>query len=248
MKRTIICWSILALFFFSFGVQAQATFLPGIELNIDGEPAQNWALGLQLLLILTVLSLAPSIVIMMTSFTRIVIVLSLLRSALATQRMPPNQVLVGMAIFLTFFIMGPVFSDINEHALQPYLANEIDESIALDTGLAPLKDFMARQTDEKDLALFVEVAKIERPSSLDDIPLQVLVPAFIITELKKAFQIGFLIYLPFIIIDMIVASILMGMGMMMLPPVMISLPFKILLFVLVDGWYLVIKSLVTTFN
>lgn len=229
-------------------VLAEPTLFPGIELSIGGEAAENWALGIQLLLLLTVLSLAPSVFIMMTSFTRIVIVLSLLRNALATQRMPPNQVLVGIALFLTFFIMSPVFTEINENAIQPYLASEINEEVALANGIEPLREFMSRQTGERDLALFIEVANLERPSSLEEVPTSVLIPAFIISELKRAFQIGFLIYLPFIVIDMIVASILMGMGMMMLPPVMISLPFKILLFVLVDGWYLVVKSLITTFN
>ncbi len=250
MKRKAIIFAIIILLFARAAgtARAQPEILPGIELNIGGEPVENWALGLQLLFLLTVLSLAPSIIIMMTSFTRIVIVLSLLRNALATQRMPPNQVLVGISLFLTFFIMAPVFADINERAIQPYLAEEISTEEAMQNGLEPLRDFMVRQTDEKDLALFIDVAAAERPAVFADIPTHIIIPAFIVSELKKAFQIGFLIYLPFIIIDMVVASILMGMGMMMLPPVMISLPFKILLFVLVDGWFLVVKSLVTTFN
>jgi len=174
-------------------------------------------------------------------------VLSLLRNALATQRMPPNQIIVGLALFLTLFIMSPVFGQINEEAFQPYLAEEIGEEEALDLALQPLREFMFDQVSDRDLALFIEIAGEERPSNQEEVPTLVLVPAFIISELKTAFQIGFLLYIPFIIIDMIVASTLMSMGMLMLPPVMISLPFKILLFVLVDGWYLVIRSLVTTF-
>ncbi len=221
---------------------------PILEININGEEGTDWVFGLQLLFLLTVLSLAPSIIIMMTSFTRIVVVLSLLRSALATQRMPPNQVLVGLALFLTVFIMAPVFQEINEVALQPYMQEEIGEEEALNRGLEPIRDFMFRYTRERDLALFVQLSGADRPGGPDDVETHLLIPAFIISELARAFQIGFLIYIPFIVIDMIVASTLMSMGMLMLPPVMISLPFKILLFVLVDGWYLVIKSLVATFG
>ncbi len=232
---------------FSGTVDAQPMELPPIEISLGEEGASNWGVGLQLILLLTVLSLAPSIVIMLTSFTRIVVVLSLLRNALATQRMPPNQIIVGLALFLTLFIMSPVFGQINEEAFQPYLAEEIGEEEALDLALQPLREFMFDQVSDRDLALFIEIAGEERPSNQEEVPTLVLVPAFIISELKTAFQIGFLLYIPFIIIDMIVASTLMSMGMLMLPPVMISLPFKILLFVLVDGWYLVIRSLVTTF-
>lgn len=221
---------------------------PILEININGEEGTDWVFGLQLLFLLTVLSLAPSIIIMMTSFTRIVVVLSLLRSALATQRMPPNQVLIGLALFLTVFIMAPVFQEINEVALQPYIQEEIGEEEAFNRGLKPIRDFMFRYTRERDLALFVQLSGADRPGGPDDVETHLLIPAFIISELARAFQIGFLIYIPFIVIDMIVASTLMSMGMLMLPPVMISLPFKILLFVLVDGWYLVIKSLVATFG
>ncbi len=226
---------------------AQPLELPPIEISLGEEGASNWALGLQLILLLTVLSLAPSIVIMMTSFTRIIVVLSLLRNALATQRMPPNQIIVGLALFLTLFIMTPVFSQINEEAFQPYLAEEIGEEEALELAMSPLREFMFAQVTERDLALFIEISGDERPSSEEEVSNLVLIPAFIISELKTAFQMGFLLYIPFIIIDMIVASTLMSMGMLMLPPVMISLPFKILLFVLVDGWFLVIRSLVATF-
>ncbi|MFP4015809.1 MAG: flagellar type III secretion system pore protein FliP, partial [Halanaerobiales bacterium] len=203
--------------------------------------------SLRILLLLTVLSLAPAILIMVTSFTRIVIVLSLIRNALATQQMPPNQVLIGLAIFLTVFIMAPVWQTINADALQPYINEEIDTETAYSRGIAPLREFMFKHTREKDLALFVEMSSMERPENQDDIPIFVLIPAFVISELLKAFQIGFMIYLPFIMIDMVVASILMSMGMMMLPPVMISLPFKLLLFILVDGWYLIIETLMKTF-
>lgn len=230
-------------------VIAQPLELPSIDISIgDGEEGINLVLGLQLLLLLTILTLAPSIIIMLTSFTRIIIVLSLLRSALATQRMPPNQILIGLTIFLTLFVMSPVFTAINENALQPYLEGELDEETALSLAMEPLRTFMFANTTERDLALFVELSGADRPETPADITNFVLIPSFIISELKKAFQIGFLIYIPFIMIDMIVASVLMSMGMMMLPPVMISLPFKILLFVMVDGWYLLIRSLVATFN
>jgi flagellar biosynthetic protein FliP len=222
--------------------------IPGLDVNIgsSNEP-QDVAVTLQLLLLLTILSLAPAILIMMTCFTRIIVVLSFVRTSLATQTMPPNQVLIGLALFLTFFVMAPVFADINEHALQPYLAEEITQQEALETALVPLKEFMARHTREKDLVLFLRYHEVERPQSIQEIPLTALVPAFVISELKTAFQIGFMIFIPFLMIDMIVASTLMSMGMMMLPPVMISLPFKILLFVLVDGWHLVIQSLLMSF-
>jgi len=226
--------------------------IPNLKIQIgdgtEGGGPQDLALSLKILLLLTVLTLAPAILILVTSFTRIIVVLSLLRRALATQQMPPNQVIIGLAIFMTIYIMAPVWTQINDQALQPYLNEEISQSAALEKALNPLRGFMFKQTREKDLALFVNMSKVDRPDNKDDIPTYVLVPAFVISELKTAFQIGFMIYLPFIVIDMIVASTLMSMGMMMLPPVMISLPFKILLFVLVDGWYLVIKSLVETFH
>ena len=202
---------------------------------------------LNLLLLLTVLSLAPSILVLMTCFTRIVIVLSFVRTALATQQMPPNQVIIGLSLFLTFFIMAPTFQEVNNEALTPLFNNEINLEQAYDKASIPFKEFMSEHTRQKDLALFLEYAQAERPESIQDIPLTALVPAFAISELKTAFQIGFMIFIPFLVIDMVVASVLMSMGMMMLPPVMISLPFKILLFVLVDGWYLVVKSLLQSF-
>ncbi|TLS36643.1 flagellar type III secretion system pore protein FliP [Pseudalkalibacillus caeni] len=223
-----------------------ALSIPGIDLGTSGEPGEV-ATTLQILALLTILSLAPAILILMTCFTRIVVVLSFVRSALATQQMPPNQVLIGLALFLTFFVMSPVFSEVNENALQPYLNEEIPQEEAIDLAVLPMKEFMAEHTRQKDLALFYKYANKEKPESVEDISFTALVPAYAISELKTAFQIGFVIFIPFLIIDMVVASTLMAMGMMMLPPVMISLPFKILLFVLVDGWYLVVESLLTSF-
>ncbi|MFS0902990.1 flagellar type III secretion system pore protein FliP [Priestia aryabhattai] len=208
----------------------------------------NISTSVQLLLLLTVFSVAPGILIMMTCFTRIVIVLSFVRTSLGTQQMPPNQVLVGLSLFLMFFIMAPTFSQVNEQALQPLLKEKITLNQAYEKAAEPMKEFMSAHTRQKDLALFLEYADIDKPSSVQDIPLTALVPAYAISELKTAFQIGFMIFIPFLIIDMIIASVLMSMGMMMLPPVMISLPFKILLFVLVDGWNLVIKSLLISFQ
>ncbi|RSK27039.1 flagellar biosynthetic protein FliP [Bacillus sp. HMF5848] len=208
---------------------------------------ENVSTSVKLLLLLTVLSLAPSILILMTSFTRIVIVLSFVRTSLATQQMPPNQVLIGLALFLTFFVMAPTFQEVNDTALTPLFNEEITLEDAYDRAVIPFKEFMSKNTRQKDLALFLNYINAEKPNSIEDIPLTALVPAFAISEIKTAFQIGFMIFLPFLIIDMVVASVLMSMGMMMLPPVMISLPFKILLFVLVDGWYLIVKSLLQTF-
>ncbi|ADF40995.1 MULTISPECIES: flagellar type III secretion system pore protein FliP [Priestia] len=208
----------------------------------------NISTSVQLLLLLTVFSVAPGILIMMTCFTRIVIVLSFVRTSLGTQQMPPNQILVGLSLFLTFFIMAPTFSQVNEQALQPLLKEKITLNQAYEKAAEPMKEFMSAHTRQKDLALFLEYADIDKPSSVQDIPLTALVPAYAISELKTAFQIGFMIFIPFLIIDMIIASVLMSMGMMMLPPVMISLPFKILLFVLVDGWNLVVKSLLISFQ
>jgi flagellar biosynthesis protein FliP len=208
---------------------------------------ENVSTSVKLVLLLTVLSLAPSILVLMTCFTRIVVVLSFVRTALATQQMPPNQVIIGLSLFLTFFIMAPTFQEVNNDALTPLFNNEINLEQAYDKASIPFKEFMSEHTRQKDLALFLEYAQADRPESIQDIPLTALVPAFAISELKTAFQIGFMIFIPFLVIDMVVASVLMSMGMMMLPPVMISLPFKILLFVLVDGWYLVVKSLLQSF-
>ncbi|MBN2072696.1 MAG: flagellar type III secretion system pore protein FliP [Actinobacteria bacterium] len=210
-----------------------------------GASGGNW---MQILVLLTVLALIPTILIMTTSFTRVVIVLSFIRNALGTQQMPPNQVLVGIALFITLFVMSPAVKEINEEAIQPYLHEEITQEEAFTNAEKPLREFMMKQVRIKDLTLFVNLAKIEKPKSYQEIPLTILIPAFIVSELRIAFQIGFLIYIPFLLIDFIVASVLMSMGMMMVPPVMISLPFKILLFVMVDGWYLLTNSLVTSFN
>lgn len=203
--------------------------------------------SVKLFLMLTVLSLAPSILILMTCFTRIIIVLSFVRTALATQQMPPTQVLLGLALFLTFFIMSPVLQQVNEEALTPLFNEEINLEQAYTKASGPFKEFMSEHTRQKDLQLFLDYTQAKQPESIDDIPLTTLVPAFALSEIKTAFQIGFMIFIPFLVIDMIVASVLMSMGMMMLPPVMISLPFKILLFVLIDGWYLVIESLLKSF-
>jgi flagellar biosynthesis protein FliP len=208
---------------------------------------ENVSTSVKLMLLLTVLSIAPSILILMTSFTRIIIVLSFVRTALATQQMPPNQVLIGLAMFLSFFIMAPTFQEVNEQALTPLFNEEINLEQAYEKASVPFKEFMSAHTRQKDLALFLAYSKAEAPESVEDIPLTALVPAFAISEIKTAFQIGFMIFIPFLVIDMVVASVLMSMGMMMLPPVMISLPFKILLFVMVDGWYLVVKSLLQSF-
>ena len=228
-----------------------APLVPVPNLTIGIEPAtkpQDVALSLQILMILTILSLAPSIIIMMTAFTRIIVVLSFLRSALATQQMPPNQVMVGLALFLTFFTMSPYFDQIYKNAWQPFLAGQMTQQAATAEAVKPLREFMFKQARENDIALFVNMMDGPRPATQNDVPTTVLIPAFVISELKTAFQIGFLIYIPFIVIDMVVASTLMSMGMMMVPPVMISLPFKVLLFILVDGWHLVVRSLLLTFN
>jgi len=227
--------------------RAAGGVLPSVSLQI-GNGDQQVANSLQIVGLLTLLSLAPAILIMLTGFVRIVIVLSFLRQAVGTQTMPPNQVIVSLALFLTFFVMGPVLRDINEHALGPYQRKEIGDSEAIQAAYQPLRGFMLRQTREKDLALFVGATGAARPATTDDVPAQVLLPAFLISELKTAFQMGFLIYIPFLILDMVVASVLTSMGMITLPPAMISLPFKLMLFVLVDGWNVLTGSLVQSFR
>ncbi len=223
--------------------------VPKITVGVDtAESPEEVALSLQILVLLTILTLAPAILVMMTSFTRVVVVLSFVRNALATNQMPPNQVLIGLALFLTFFVMAPTWQAVNETALQPYLAGDITQQEAIDKASMPVREFMYKNTREKDLELFVSMAKMPRPETPEDVPTHVMVPAFVISELKTAFQLGFIIFIPFIVIDMIVASVLMSMGMLMLPPVMISLPFKILLFVMVDGWHLVVRSLLLSFR
>lgn len=225
--------------------------IPGINIDIGGANANTpggASSSVNIILLLTILSIAPSILVLMTSFTRIVIVLGFVRTSLGTQQMPPNQVLIGLALFLTFFIMAPTLGEINQTAYQPYLKGEITQSAALDKASVSIKKFMFQHTREKDLKLFLDYTKAKPPSGIEDTPLTALVPAYAISELKTAFQMGFMIFIPFLVIDMVVASTLMAMGMMMLPPVMISLPFKILLFILVDGWYLVVRSLLLSFN
>lgn len=245
--------NIIILFLIIFGIselaEAQAITLPSVNLGFKNtENPQDIVGTIKIVLMLTVLTLAPAILIMMTSFTRIIVVLSFLRQAVGTQQMPPNQMLVGLAMFLTFFIMQPHFTEINEKALQPFMAGKMKQELALENTLKPLRTFMFSQTRDADLELFVKLSKSDKPKTRADVSTMVLIPAFIISELKTAFQIGFIIYLPFLVIDMVVASVLMAMGMMMLPPVVVSLPFKIMLFVLVDGWELLIGSLVQSFG
>lgn len=219
-------------------------------LSVDVSPnADSGKVGvvMQIFLLLTVLSLAPSILVMVTSFTRIAIVLSLLRQAIGSNQLPPNQIIIGLSLFLTFFVMAPVWQNVHQQALKPYLADEISSQQALEKALVPVRKFMTKQTREKDLALMINVAKLQRPKNIEEVPFHVLVPSFIISELKTAFQIGFMLYVPFLIIDMVVASVLLSMGMMMLPPVMVSLPFKLMIFVLTDGWYLIVGSLMKSF-
>ncbi|MGX4586541.1 flagellar type III secretion system pore protein FliP [Paenibacillus chitinolyticus] len=223
--------------------------IPGISFNVDsGSGASGASSTISVILLLTVLSLAPSFLILMTSFTRIVIVLGFVRTSLGTQQMPPNQVLIGLALFLTLFIMAPTLGQINDTAVQPYMKGELNQTQALQKASVPIKQFMWNHTRPKDLKLFLDYTKAEAPKGVEDTPLTALVPAYAISELKTAFQMGFMIFIPFLVIDMVIASTLMAMGMMMLPPVMISLPFKILLFILVDGWYLVVKSLLLSYS
>ena len=226
---------------------AAMTF-PNINIGLqNADTPQDFTNGLQILIWLTILTLAPSILIMTTCFVRLAVVLALTRQALGAGNLPPNQVLTSLALILTFFIMAPTFNEINEKALQPYMNNQITQQVALDRGIQPIRTFMFKQTHEKELALFVRMAKIEKPKTRDDVPTYILLPAFILSELKTAFTIGFVVYLPFLVIDIVVSSVLVSMGMMFLPPSMIALPFKLIMFVMVDGWYLIVKSLVDSF-
>jgi len=240
--------TVLLIMIVPYIVCAQEVTIPNINLGIQEASDPEDVVGvLQVVFILTILALAPSILIMVTSFTRTIVVLGFLRQALGTQQMPPMQVLTALAIFLTFFIMAPTLQKINEQALQPYQKGYITFSPALHNAETPLRDFMFKQTRESDLSLFMSMVEQEKPGNKDDVPTRALIPAFMISELKTAFQIGFILFVPFLIIDMVVASILLSMGMMMLPPIMISLPFKIMLFVLVDGWNLLVGSIVRGF-
>lgn len=249
IRRGVFLTVLLAILAFQIALAQQTIPIPRVNIGVStAKGPQEVALSLQILFLMTILSLAPSFLILMTSFTRIVIVLSFLRNALGTQQMPPNQVLIGFALFLTFIIMSPIFSEINKEALQPFLQGKIAQAKALDVAQKPLRKFMLKQTREKDLALIISMAKLPRPKNESEVPIYLLIPAFAMSEFKTAFQIGFAIFVPFLVIDMVIASTLMSMGMMMLPPVLISLPFKILLFVLVDGWYLVVRSLLLSFQ
>lgn len=251
LLRKILPVVILAIFSFLLAGCSTApdVNVPGLSLtmNPEGSPAEVTS-GVQLLVLLTVLSLAPAVIILATSFTRIVIVLSMLRSAVGTPTIPPNQVIIGLSLILTFYIMAPVYQQINEQAIQPYQNNLIDQKTAFDRGMKPLREFMFNQTREKDIQLFLELGNEPQPNSIDDIKTVVLLPAFVISELRVAFTMGFVIFIPFLIIDMVVSSVLLSMGMMMLPPSLVSLPFKLLLFVMVDGWYLITRSLVISFG
>jgi flagellar biosynthetic protein FliP len=244
LRKTLF---LTAIFFCASVAACHAFTVPAFDFAHEARNPQEVSLSLQILFVLTVLALAPSILIMTTAFTRIAVVLSFLRQALGTRELPPNQILIGLALFLTAYIMTPVWNDINANALTPFTAGKITQEEALKKAADPLRRFMLKQTREKDIALFVYASKSPRPKTPQDVPMTVLIPAFIISELKTAFIIGFVLYIPFLVIDMIVASILMSMGMMMLPPQMVSVPFKLILFVLIDGWYLVIKSLMGTF-
>lgn len=245
-SRTLI---FIALFLVFSILVGGCTTVPGVSLTVDGQspdPKQVTS-GVQLLVLMTVLSLAPTVLILGTSFTRIVIVLSMVRNAIGTPSVPPNQVIIGLSLLLTFFIMAPVYKQMDETAIQPYLNEQIDQETALKRVQVPIREFMFNQTREKDIQLFIDLGNEPQPATLEDIPSVSLFPAFVISELRTAFTMGFVIYIPFLVIDLVVSSILLSMGMMMLPPSLVSLPFKLLLFVMVDGWYLLVQSLVLSF-
>lgn len=240
-------FTIAAIFIFVPMAHCALAF-PNINIGMKtANTPQEFSQGIQIIVWLTILTLAPSIFIMTTAFIRIIIVLAITRQAIGVTTLPPSQVLTGLALILTFFIMSPTINKINETSLQPYMKNQITQQVALDRAIVPAREFMFKQTDEKNLALFVKIAKVERPKTKDDVPTYILIPSFILSELNTAFKIGFIIFLPFLVIDIVVSSILVSMGMLFLPPTMIALPFKLVLFVMVDGWYLIIKSLVEGF-
>jgi flagellar biosynthesis protein FliP len=248
-RRMLLFMGVLLFFLFISKNVFAAPMVPNVNIGVGtSDNPQDVVVTLQIMAVLTILSIAPSILVMTTSFVRIVVVIGFLRNALSTQNVPPNQVVIALSLFLSFYIMSPYWSQANDNGLQPYLAGQITQEEALHNVVEPVRAFMFKQTRESDLALFVNLSQAERPESQDDVSTFTLIPAYLISELKTAFQIGFMIYIPFIVIDMIVASTLMSMGMMMLPPVMISLPFKVLLFVMVDGWHLLIKSLIVSFK
>ena len=240
---------VLFLMFILTGIAAAQAPIPKISIGVEeASSVDDITVTLEIVALMTILTLVPSILIMMTSFTRIVVVLNFLKQAMGTQNAPPHQVVMGMSMFLTFFIMAPVFNEMNEKALQPYLAEEIKWDEALEQAKKPIRDFMLRQTKEEELALFLRIGKDQNPKSVDDLSMLTIIPAFMLSELKTAFMIGFLLYIPFLVIDMTVASVLMAMGMMMLPPAMISMPFKLILFVIVDGWSMVVQQVVLSFK
>lgn len=242
-------WSKISVWLFLFlSSSIFPQVIPKVTLSVsEAQKPTDVAIALQILFFITVLAIAPSLLVMLTSFVRLIIVFSFLRRALGTQTMPPDQVLVGLSLFLTLFIMMPVFTEINDTALQPYLAEEISWKEGLEKAGQPIRQFMLRQVDEKDVALFVKISKKKLPKTADDLTFDIIIPAFITSELKTAFIIGFILYIPFLVIDMVTASVLLSMGMMMLPPIMISLPFKIIMFVLIDGWNLIVRQLVGSF-
>ena len=255
LLRKVLILGLLLLVFAGAGYAQSGTSrslsgsIPQINLSIKSpKNGEDFSVAIQTLILLTILTFGPAFITMMTSFTRIVVVFFFLRMGLGTQQSPPNQVLLGLALFLTIFIMAPTYKEINKQAIQPYLNNKITQEQALDNASVPLKKFMVKQTREKDLLLFMNLAKVNTVNNIKELPLYVVVPSFIISELRIAFKIGFLIYLPFMVIDLVVTSVLLSMGIMFLPPVMVSLPFKILVFVLTDGWYLLVESLVRSFH
>lgn len=250
MKKTFIFLMLFLSFLLFIEPSFAQAYMPTLKLNASVGGASNpqeFSQGIQILILMTILTLAPSILVMSTAFIRIAIVLSIVRQAVGTAQLPPGQVIVSLALILTFFVMAPTFEQINQKALQPYMNNQITQQAAITIGAEPLRQFMFKQTNESDLALFVQMSKIKKPKTTADVPTYVLMPAFVISELKTAFKISFMIFLPFLVIDIVISSILVSMGMMFLPPAMISMPFKIILFVLIDGWHLIAKSLVEGF-
>ncbi len=249
-KKTFEVFPLIILFgLLLHGSPVEAVSVPNLKISFGGVSSpEQVSTTLQILIFLTVLTLAPAILVMMTSFVRIVVVLSFLRQAIGTHQVPPNQVLVGLALFLTFFIMTPVWTQVNQNALQPYLHHELSQGEALDRAMVPIRKFLFHQTRQKDLSLCISLSGEGKPKNRKEVKIIPLLTAFVMSELKTAFQIGFMIYIPFLVLDMVVASILLSMGMMMLPPVIISLPFKLMLFVLVDGWYMIVESLIKSFG
>ena len=239
--------ALIAVFVANTAVHAAIAF-PTISVGMNqANTPQEFTQGVQIMILLTILTLAPSIFIMCTAFIRIIIVLALTRQAIGTATLPPNQVLAGLALLLTFFVMAPTFNKINETALQPYMKNQITQQVALDKATQPLREFMITHTDEKEIGLFLSMAKMDKPKNWQDVPNYVLIPSFVLSELKTSFKIGFVIFLPFLVIDLVVASILVSMGMLFLPPTTVAMPFKLILFVMIDGWYLVTQTLLEGF-